>query len=117
LVRLVWSYYWDVLSPFFNEEDLDGKTLDMALHKDKIIKSNLSNYAVGTNVTGIKCHFYSLCLIINDKEIKARTYCYIAVQLFAAEPQPPIGKKWFDTLPTTKTRESQRCKWIRSDDP
>jgi hypothetical protein len=81
----------------------------MTLHKDKKIKSNLSNYTVGTDATGIMCHFY--------KEIKVTTYCCIAVQPFAAEPQPPIGKIWFETLPATKTRESQRCKRIRSDDP
>ncbi len=39
------------------------------------------------------------------------------MQHFAAEPQPPIGKKWFDALPATKARESLRCKRIRSDDP
>ncbi len=55
-------------------------------------------------------------MIINDKEIKIRTYCYITVPPFTAEPQPSIGKKWFDTLPPTKTRESQRCKRVRSDD-
>ena len=115
--RLVWSFYRDVLSPYFIKEDLDGKTLDMALRKDKLIKINLSNYTVGTNATGIMCRFFSPRLIINDKEIKIRTYCYISVPPFTAEPQPPTGKKWFDTLPPTKTRESQRCKRVRSDDP
>jgi hypothetical protein len=89
----------------------------MALRKDKLIKINLSNYTVGTNATGIMCRFFSPHLIINDKEIKIRTYCYISVPPFTAEPQPPTGKKWFDTLPPTKTRESQRCKRIRKDDP
>jgi hypothetical protein len=91
--RLVWSFYRDVLSPYFIKEDLDGKTLDMALRKDKLIKINLSNYTIGTNATGIMCRFFSPRLIINDKEIKIRTYCYISVPPFTAEPQPLTGKK------------------------
>ena len=68
--RLVMSYYQDILIPFFNDEVLDGKCLDAALRKDKVIKANLTNYAVGTNATGIMCRFYSPRTIINGKETK-----------------------------------------------
>jgi len=107
------SYYQDTFSPYFKDEALDGKCLDAALRKDKIIKANLSNYAVGTNATGIMCRFHSPRTIINGKETKTRTYCYICVQPFAAEVPPPDRKKWYDTLPSTKTRESQRLKRVR----
>jgi len=110
--RLVWSYYQDILSPDFNNEELDGKCIDAALQKNKLIKANLTNYTVGTNATGIMCRFYSPRTIINGKETKTRVYCYICVQPFAAELPPPDGKKWFDTLPPTKTRESHRLKRI-----
>ena len=68
--RLVWSYYQDILSPYFNDEELDGKCIDAAIWKDKLIKANLTNYTVGTNATGIMCRFYSSCTIINGKETK-----------------------------------------------
>jgi hypothetical protein len=97
----------------FNKEDIDGKTvIDMALQKDNINKNNLSNYTKGINATDIMCCFFSPHLIINDKEIKTGIYCYISTQTFAAEPQPPIGKKWFDTFQPTNTHENQRCKWV-----
>jgi hypothetical protein len=87
--RPVWSYYRDVLSPFFSIEELDGKSIHAALQKDKLIKSNLSNYTLGTNATVIMCYR----VVINGKETKMRTYyCYISVQPFSAELQPPIGK-------------------------
>jgi hypothetical protein len=76
----------------------------------------LTNYTVGTNATGIMCRFYSPWTIINGKETKTRGYCYIFVQPFAAELPPPDGKKWFDILPPTKTRESHRLKRVRCDD-
>ena len=68
--RQVWSYYQDILSPDFNNEDLDGKCIDAALRKNKLIKANLTNYTVGTNATGIMCRFYSPRTIINGKENK-----------------------------------------------
>jgi hypothetical protein len=38
---LLWAYYQDVLSPILGEEELNGKVIDAALRKDKLIKSNL----------------------------------------------------------------------------
>jgi len=68
--RLVWSYYQDILSPDFNNEELDGKCIDAALQKNKLIKANLTNYTVGTNGTGIMCRFYRPQTIIDEKETK-----------------------------------------------
>ncbi len=49
----------DVLSPIFeNNEDINGKLLDAAIEKDKIIKNNLRNYNEGTNTVGIMYHDY-----------------------------------------------------------
>jgi hypothetical protein len=55
---LLWAYYQDVLSPSIKQNDMDGKTLDVALHKNKLIKANLKNYVKGTNGTGIMCHSF-----------------------------------------------------------
>jgi hypothetical protein len=50
--------------------------------------------------------------------MERKTKCEFIVTFapFAAELPPPDGKKWFDTHPPTKTRESHRLKRIRCDD-
>jgi hypothetical protein len=68
--RLVWSYYQDILSPDFNNEDLDGKCIDAALRKNKLITANLTNYTVGTNATGIMCRFYSPWTLLMERKPK-----------------------------------------------
>jgi hypothetical protein len=67
---LLWSYYQDVLSPILGEEELNGKVLDAALQKDKLIKSNLKNYVAGTNATGIMSQDYKPRTILNGIEKK-----------------------------------------------
>ena len=62
---LLWAFYQDVLSPVLGEKELNGKMLDAALRKDKLIKSNLRNYGLGTNATGIICPDYKPCTILN----------------------------------------------------
>ena len=67
---LLWAYYQDQLSPLLGDHEFNGKILDAALRKDKIIKSNLRNYSEGTNATGIMCHDYKPRLTLNGIEKK-----------------------------------------------
>jgi hypothetical protein len=47
---IVWALYQDILTPILEEnEELDGKLLDMCLKKDKAFKNNLQNYTLGTS--------------------------------------------------------------------
>jgi len=114
---LLWAYYQDVLSPLINQNSLDGKTLDAALRKDKTIKANLSNYVKGTNSTGIMCRNYKPRSILNGSlATRTQVNCYVAVPPFDAEPELSLGQCWYETLPPTRIRESNRNKRIRSSD-
>ncbi len=114
---LLWAYYQDILSPLINQNGLDGKTLDTALCKDKTITANLSNYVKGTNATGIMCRSYKPCSILNGSlAIRTKVNCYVTVPPFDAEPELSLRQCWYETLPPTHTRESNRSKRIRSSD-
>ena len=102
----MWAYYQDQLSPLLGDHEFNGKILDAALCKDKIIKSNLRNYSEGTNATGIMCHDYKPWLTLNGIEKKVIVNCYTTLPPFAAEPQLKPGQGWWQTLPLTRTRES-----------
>ena len=96
---------------------MDGKTLDAALWKDKTIKANLSNYVKGTNSTGIMCRNYKPRSILNGSlATRTQVNCYVAVPPFDAEPELSLGQCWYETLPPTRIRESNRNKRIRSSD-
>jgi hypothetical protein len=55
----------NTLTPILNGNKLEGKDLDKALRKDKVIKENLLNYAAGTNATGIICREYRPSVELN----------------------------------------------------
>ena len=109
---LLWAYYQDQLSPLLGHNEFSGKILDAALRKDKIIKSNLRNYSEESNATGIMCRDYKPRLTLNGIEKKVTVNCYITLPPFAAEPQLKPGQSWWQTLPPTKTRESNRNKRV-----
>ena len=48
-IGLLQAYFQDVLIPVIKQNDMDLKTHNVAVHKDKLIKANLSNYVKGTN--------------------------------------------------------------------
>jgi hypothetical protein len=111
---LLWAYYQEVLSNLIDQHQLDGKLLDAALRKDKIIKSNLSNYVEGTNATDIMCRSYKPRVTINGIENRTQVYCYITLSPYSAEPNVTSpGQSWWQTLPPVRTRESERHKRSR----
>jgi hypothetical protein len=57
--------YKSALTPVLNGNRLDGKDLDKALWKDRVIKENLLNYSLGTNASGIICHDYWPSVTVN----------------------------------------------------
>ena len=111
---LLRAYYQDVLSPSIKQNDMDGKTLDVALRKNKLIKAYLNNYVKGTNGTGIVCHSFKPRTTLNGSVTTRTTInCYITLPPYDAEPELLPGQSWWQTLPPTKTRESNRNKRIR----
>ena len=93
------------------EIEFDGKMLGNALHSNKQIKSNLCNYACGTsNSVGIMHHSYKLMTMINGMKQKLTVNCYMTFPPNAAEPPSPSSMSWWQTLPPTRTRESNRNK-------
>jgi hypothetical protein len=58
MVNLLWAYHQDLLSTSTKKNNMDRETLDMALHKNKLIKANLNNSVKGTNATDIICHSF-----------------------------------------------------------
>jgi hypothetical protein len=89
----LWAYYQDVLSPFINQNGLDGKTLDAALHNEKTIKVSLSNYVKGTNATGVMCHSYKPRSILNGSlATRTQVNCYVPVPPFDYEPELSLGQ-------------------------
>ena len=110
---LLWAHYQDVISPILGEDELSGKLLDAALKKDKVIKNNLQNYNVGTNAIGIMCHDFKPTITLNGTQRRQIVKCYIMLPPFAAEPGLQPGQSWWQTLPPTRTRESNRNKRTR----
>ena len=118
---LLWAYYQDVLSLSMKQNDMDGKTLDMALHRNRFKKANLNNYVTGTNATGIMYGSFKPRTTLNGSATTRTTiYCYITLPPYDAEPELPPGQSWWQMLPPTKTRESNRnkriCQTLDNDD-
>jgi len=115
-VTIVIRTYKDILLPILQgEKEFNGRLLDAALHKNKKIKANLQNYLPGTYATGIMCHNYRPKAVVGSKSVIVN--CYLITIPFHGEPPFPVGKSWFDTLPTTTLCISTRAKCSQQSRP
>ncbi len=93
---------------------MDGKTLDMALHRNRFKKANLNNYVTGTNATGIMYGSFKPRTTFNGSATTRTTiYCYITIPPYDAESEFLPGPSWWQILSPTKMHESNRNKRIR----
>lgn len=99
---LVWAHFQDVLSPILDDnEELNGKLLDAAIKKDKVIKNNLQNYKEGTNAIGIMSRDYKPIITINGKTTRQIVRCYLTLPAYVGELPLAPGQSWWQTLPPT----------------
>ena len=97
------------------EDALDAKMLDGALRSVSNIKLYLNNYTAKSNSTGIMHRSYRPRLILNGEQKRGGIInCYLAVPPYSAEPTLPSGTSWWETLPPTRIRESNRVKRSRT---
>ena len=114
-VTILLVEYNSILCNVLKGDDLDAKMLDGALGSVPSIRLNLSNYTAKSNPTGIMHCSYKPRLSLNGEQ-KSRGFvnCYLAVPPYAAEPALPSGTSWWETLPPTHIRESNRVKRSRT---
>ena len=114
-VTILLVEYNSILSNIMEEDALDAKMLDGALRSVSNIKLNLNNYTAKSNSTGIMHRSYRPRLILNGEQKRGGIInCYLAVPPYSAEPTLPSGTSWWETLPPTRIRESNRVKRSRT---
>jgi hypothetical protein len=80
-IGLLQAYFQDVMIPVIKQNDMDLKTHNVAVHKDKLMKANLSSYVKGTNATGRMCHSYKPRNTLNGS-FTARTFVNCCIILY-----------------------------------
>jgi hypothetical protein len=102
------TFFGHIIEMYFHLplNDMDGKTLDAALHKNKLIKANLNMYVKGSNSPGIMRYSFkhrtTLMVVLLQELLSIATSLSLPMMLSQSSFRARAGGKRFHQLRCVK---------------